>query len=161
MIVVDSSAVVAILFGEPSSPALLARLAADPDRVISAASYLEAGTVLAGRRQSARLRAIDDLDAFLDEAGIALAPVDLAQARLALRAHPIWPRHGAWRAAEFRRCVLLRPRNRAQGPVAVHRQRFRHGRRDRGAQPRTKLTYELAGNPPVSLASASPSVSTT
>ncbi len=86
MIVVDSSAVVAILFGEPSSPALLARLATDPDRVISAASYLETGTVLAGRRQSARLRAIDDLDAFLDEGGIALAPVDPAQARLALRA---------------------------------------------------------------------------
>ena len=38
MIVVDSSAVVAILFGEPSTDALLARLAADPDRVMSVAS---------------------------------------------------------------------------------------------------------------------------
>lgn len=86
MIIVDSSAVVAILFGEPSAAALLARLAADPDRVMSVASYLETGTVLAGRRQSDRLRAIEDLDEFLDEAGIALAPVDVAQARLALRA---------------------------------------------------------------------------
>jgi ribonuclease VapC len=86
LIVVDSSAVVAILFGEPAAEALLVRLAVDPDRVMSVASYLETGTVLAGRRLSDRLRAIDDLDQFLDEAGIALVPVDVAQARLALRA---------------------------------------------------------------------------
>ena len=86
VIVIDSSAVVAILFGAASSAALAERLAADPDRVISAASYLEVGTVLAGRRRSDRLKAIDDLDAFLNEAGIVLAPVDAAQARLALRA---------------------------------------------------------------------------
>ena len=86
MIVVDSSAVVAILFGEPAAEALLARLAMDSDRVMSVASYLETGTVLAGRRHFDRLRAIDDLDWFLDEAAIALLPVDVAQARLALRA---------------------------------------------------------------------------
>lgn len=86
MIVVDSSAVVVILFGEPTADRLLARLATDQDRVMSVASYLEIGTVLAGRRQSDRLRAIDDLDRFLDEAGITLAPVDEVQARLALRA---------------------------------------------------------------------------
>lgn len=86
MIVVDSSAVVAILFGEASAPALLARLAEDADRVMSVAAYVETGTVLAGRRQRDRLRAIDDLDAFLAEAGIVLAPVDAAQARLALSA---------------------------------------------------------------------------
>jgi ribonuclease VapC len=86
LIIVDSSAVVAMLFGEPSSAALAQRLAADPDRLISAASYLEIGTVLARRRRSDRLKAIDDLGAFLDEAGIVVAPVDAAQARLALRA---------------------------------------------------------------------------
>lgn len=86
MIVIDSSAVVAILFGEPAAAALLARLATDPDRVMSVASYVETGTVLAGRRRSERLRAAEDLDRFLDEAGIALAPIDATQARLALRA---------------------------------------------------------------------------
>ena len=86
MIVVDSSAVVAILFGEPMAVELLARLAAERDRVMSVASYLETGTVLAGRRRSDRLRAIEDLDRFLGEAGINLAPVDASQARLALRA---------------------------------------------------------------------------
>ncbi len=53
---------------------------------MSVASYLETGTVLAGRRRSDRLRAVDDLDRFLEEADINLAPVDAAQARLALRA---------------------------------------------------------------------------
>jgi ribonuclease VapC len=86
VIVVDSSAVVAILFGEPLAAALLSCLAADLDRVMSVASYLETGTVLAGRRRSDRLRAIDDLDRFLDEAGITLEAVDEVQARLALRA---------------------------------------------------------------------------
>lgn len=86
MIVVDSSAVVAILFGEPQAAALIARLAQDPHRVISVASYVETGTVLAGRRRTDRLKAIEDLDRFLDEAGIALAQNDAAQARLALRA---------------------------------------------------------------------------
>ena len=52
---------------------------------MSVASYLETGTVLAGRRQSEKLRAIDELDTFLDVAGIALSPVDTNQAHLALR----------------------------------------------------------------------------
>jgi len=86
MIVVDSSAVIAIMFGEPSSEALLARLVADPDRVISAASYLESGTVLAGRRRTDRVLAIDDLDEFLSSAGIELAALDAQQAHIALRA---------------------------------------------------------------------------
>jgi len=86
VIVVDSSAVVAILFGEPAAAALLARLALDTQRVMSVASYLETGTVLAARRRSHRLRALDDLDRFLDEAGIELVPVDAAQGRLALQA---------------------------------------------------------------------------
>jgi len=85
VIVVDSSAVVAILFGEPAAPALLARLAQDQDRVMSVAGYLETGTVLAGRRIGDPMRAIDDLEQFVDQAGITLAPVDGAQARLALR----------------------------------------------------------------------------
>jgi ribonuclease VapC len=86
MVVVDSSAVVAILFGEPSAMALLARLAADPHRVMSVANYVESGTVLAGRRRGDRTQAIADLDAFLDEAAIELAPIDAVQARLALEA---------------------------------------------------------------------------
>jgi ribonuclease VapC len=86
VVVVDSSAVVAILFGEPSAASLLARLAAYPERLMSVVNYVETGTVLAGRRHGDRGEAIRDLDAFLDEAGIALASIDAAQARVALGA---------------------------------------------------------------------------
>lgn len=93
MIVVDSSAIVAILFGESRAEQLASRLAADPDRVMSAVSsavsYVEVGTVLAGRRRADRLQAIADLDAFLSEAGIEIAQVDAAQARIALNARVI------------------------------------------------------------------------
>jgi ribonuclease VapC len=53
---------------------------------MSVAGYLEAGTVIAGRRASRPLAAIQDLDAILSEAGIRLVAVDEAQARIALDA---------------------------------------------------------------------------
>jgi ribonuclease VapC len=86
VIVVDASAVIAVMFGESSAKRLARRLAADAERVISVASYLEAGTVLASRRLDDKPRAIEDLDTFLDEAGIELAGVDVRQARAALGA---------------------------------------------------------------------------
>ena len=86
MIVVDSSAVIAMMFGEPAGAALALRLAGDVERVMSTASYLEGGIVLAGRRRADRLQAVDDLDAFLTEAGISLEAVDANQARIALLA---------------------------------------------------------------------------
>jgi len=86
VIVVDSSAVIAILEDEAEAPALSACLASDAERLLSAASYVEVGTVLAGRRRSEPDKARPFLDAFLEEARIGIAPVDSAQARLALEA---------------------------------------------------------------------------
>jgi ribonuclease VapC len=86
VIVLDSSAVIAILQDEAEAAALSARLALDAERMLSAASYLEVGAVLAGRRRSEPEKAQQFLDAFLEEAGIGIAPVDAAQARLALEA---------------------------------------------------------------------------
>jgi ribonuclease VapC len=86
VIVVDSSAIAAILFDEPGAAELTARLSSDTERVLSAASYLEVGTVLAGRRRTTPAKAQRDLDDFLEEAHIVIAPVDENQARLALRA---------------------------------------------------------------------------
>jgi ribonuclease VapC len=85
MIVLDTSAVIALLLGEPSARALADRLAADSERVMSVASYLEAGTVMAGRPPD-WLGVVDFLDAYLADTGIELRPVDEAQARIALDA---------------------------------------------------------------------------
>lgn len=92
MIVIDTSAVVAMILRESTAPALYARLANDLDRVMSVVSYLEAGTVLAGRQQKDKLRAITHLDAFLEEAGIVLAAADEIQARHAMRARIVYGR---------------------------------------------------------------------
>ncbi len=85
-IVIDSSAIIAILLNEPERVALENRLAAARKREISAANYVEAGAVLAGRLRDARASAGAVLDRFLDEAAIDIVPVDGAQARLALEA---------------------------------------------------------------------------
>lgn len=86
MVVVDSSAVAAILFGEEMAGPLVERLAAARERVMSMVNYVEVGTVLAGRRHTQRERALVELDAFLEEMGISLAAVDAAQARAAMQA---------------------------------------------------------------------------
>lgn len=76
-----------MMLGEAGSGALAARLSEAPReaRIMSVANYVEAGTVLAGRNREPA-QGIADLDAFLAEAGIALAPVDEPMARLALQA---------------------------------------------------------------------------
>ena len=85
MIVLDSSALVAVLFGEPQAAAIAAKIASD-ETVMSAANYVECGTVLAGRRRDRPLRAKAHLDRILARAGVAIVPVDAVQAALALEA---------------------------------------------------------------------------
>ncbi len=87
MIVVDTSAVVAILFAEPTASALSKRLSRETfgDRLMTAAAYVEAGTVLAGRHASPE-RALEILDGFLANAGIRIVPITEGLARTALDA---------------------------------------------------------------------------
>lgn len=87
MIVIDTSAVIAIVLGEIGAARLADRIEDElaGDRLMSAAGYVEAGTVLAGRHASPQ-RGIDVLDEFVATVGIDIIPVDEAQARLALAA---------------------------------------------------------------------------
>jgi len=87
MLVVDSSAVIAMLFEEPRGGACAAALGSAARRLISAVNYVEAGTVLAGRaRQNERDKALADLVAFLTTFRIEIAPVTEDLAREALKA---------------------------------------------------------------------------
>ncbi len=87
MIVVDSSAIIAIIFDEGEAPACMTVLQKDGSRLISAVNYVEAGTVMAGRiRSGDRREAIADLDAFLTDFHIDIAPVDDHLARAAMKA---------------------------------------------------------------------------
>src|ERR1700679_2142310 len=88
MIVIDSSAVIAIIEGEALAEILTRRIVDDRigQRCMSTATYLETGTVLAGRQKTAPLSAVDILDGFLSSVSIDLVPVDEEQARIALKA---------------------------------------------------------------------------
>jgi ribonuclease VapC len=86
LIVIDSSAIVAIMQREPLMLDLRARIAREPDCLLSAANYVETGQVLAQRSRFGTGEALKDFHEFLDTSHIAIAPIDEEQARAALEA---------------------------------------------------------------------------
>ncbi|MDX2223482.1 MAG: type II toxin-antitoxin system VapC family toxin [Rhodospirillaceae bacterium] len=85
-VVIDTSALVAILRQEHQAQALSDCLDRFTRRLFSAANYVELGTVLAGRRPADRASLVRDLDRILDVAEIEVAPFTADLARLALTA---------------------------------------------------------------------------
>lgn len=89
MIAVDSSVLVAIVFGEPEGAAFYRRLGDEPDALVSAVSVVEAGIVVEARAGAAASLDLERLVSLLT-----VADVDAAQARAALAA---WRRFGKGR----------------------------------------------------------------
>jgi ribonuclease VapC len=81
--VIDTSAVVAILENEPERARFVRLIAADELRQLSAVSRVECTCVIEGRKRDAG-RA--DLELFLREAAIEVAPVTADQAEIACEA---------------------------------------------------------------------------
>jgi ribonuclease VapC len=90
--VVDASAVVAILVDEPERPSFVRALARATDPLMSAATLLESSIVMYWRGGD---HGIEDLDDLLLSAGIRIAAVDVAQAHAARDA---WLRYGKGRS---------------------------------------------------------------
>ena len=86
--IIDTSAILAIMFEEPEADRFLNAIAADSSRRISAATLLETTIVLESRSGPA---AAHELDAFLKRAQIELEPVTTEQAQTARQA---WRRFG-------------------------------------------------------------------
>ncbi len=82
--IVDSSALIAILRNEDEAPAFAQAIAAASLRRISAANFVEAAIVIDGSRDPIASRRFDDL---LREAQIVMEPVTEAQARIAREAY--------------------------------------------------------------------------
>ena len=82
--IVDSSAILAILLREPERPAFEEAIASAPVPRMSAASYLEAGIVIDAKGNPILSRM---LDALLAGADIAIAPVTAEQAVIAREAY--------------------------------------------------------------------------
>jgi ribonuclease VapC len=83
LIVIDSSALVAILRDEPERLEFIDAIVEHGEPCISAATYVETSMVMELRFGDRGGREIDTL---LDDVGIATIPLDLAQARLAREA---------------------------------------------------------------------------
>ena len=86
--IVDASAVLAVLFDEPDADRYARAIAEAPRRRLSPAGFLEVAIVLESR---AGPEAADELDRFLDRAAIEIAPVIPEHAQAARRA---WRRFG-------------------------------------------------------------------
>ena len=82
--IVDSSAVVAMLRGEPEGAQFGAQISSDNDPVISAGNYLEASIVIDRDRDATQSA---NLDALLKELKIEIVPVTASQARIARQAY--------------------------------------------------------------------------
>lgn len=82
--VIDTSALVAMLSDEPEAQRFEAAVSADPVRLMSAASYLEAAIVIETRFGEAGGR---ELDLWLHRAAVDLVSVDPGQAEVARMAY--------------------------------------------------------------------------
>ncbi len=91
--VIDTSALVAILSLEPEAARLAQAIEADPTRLISAATLLEAGIVMEARLGAAGGK---ELDLLVAKAGVVVEPLTADQASIAREA---WRRFGKGRHA--------------------------------------------------------------
>lgn len=82
--VLDTSAVIALMLAEPAAECVLAALEADVDRRISAASVVECSIVLQSRLGDEGAR---ELDLLMHRAGIRIEPVTERQADVAREAY--------------------------------------------------------------------------
>ena len=82
--IIDTSALLAILFDEPDGPKLLRRIAEAPIRLMSSANAVEAWIVADRHANPAKGPA---LDALLETLGIDIVPVTVQHARLARTAY--------------------------------------------------------------------------
>jgi ribonuclease VapC len=81
--IVDTSAVIAMLFGEPEAASFAHAINASPNRRISAASWMEAALVADNRSDLAAA----EFDAFMERLGLEVMPFTIEQARRARDAH--------------------------------------------------------------------------
>jgi hypothetical protein len=109
VIVVDSSAVIAIFRQEDDAEDYARNIAADDDPVMSAANLVEISIVLRGLKKIAPETAERWLDDFMKAAGIRIEPVNTGSgAGGSLGTSEIRQSDRAWRGAELWRLLRLR-----------------------------------------------------
>ncbi len=127
--VVDSSALIAVLFAEPDYMPFATALTSSADKFISAATLVETALVVESRR---RERGRAELDATIIECQLAIVPVDIAQAEAARAAWRLYGKGRHQAALNFGDCfsyalakvmndtLLFRGRDFALTDIASH-----------------------------------------
>jgi ribonuclease VapC len=82
--IIDTSAIIAILRAEPEASSHARAIADATDRRLSAVNFVESAVVIDASRDPIATRRFDD---FIREAGIAIEPVTESQARIARHAY--------------------------------------------------------------------------
>lgn len=127
--VIDPSAILAILLNEPERRAFNEAIEAAETRVMSAATFFEVSMVIESRYGAEGLR---DLDVFLERAGVELAAVDPEQSHVARRAfsrfgkgrHRAGLNYGTASPTLSRRCSASRSSTRAKTSAILTSRRF-------------------------------------
>jgi ribonuclease VapC len=85
--IVDASAVLAVLLREPEGPAFLARIMDDPEPKMSVINWME--VAIRVERQGVP-ESVTAFDSLIEELGVVLIPVDAQQALTARRAYRLY-----------------------------------------------------------------------
>jgi ribonuclease VapC len=123
-VIIDTSALVAILRAESDAPSLLEAIRANLPRRISAGTYLELGVVIDGAGDPIASRR---LDAFLERMSIIIEPVTEPQARIAREAYRDFGKGSGHRAGvNFGDCFAYALARELNEPLLFKGDDFRH-----------------------------------
>lgn len=100
MIVVDTSALMAIVLGDPEADACIAALEAEQDILISAGTVAEAMIVAARRNVG------EEMERLIEGFGLEVVAVNFASARLVARAYESWGKGVHPAALNFGDCFV-------------------------------------------------------
>jgi ribonuclease VapC len=122
--IVDSSAIIAILRAEPEAQAFAKAIAAARDRRVSAVNFVEAAVVIDGSRDPIASRRFDEL---VLEAELQIEPVTEAHARIAREAYRDFGRGSGHRASlNFGDCFAYALAKAKQEPILCKGDDFKH-----------------------------------
>jgi ribonuclease VapC len=122
--IVDASAVIAILRNEPEAPAMAKAIEAAEVCRISAVNFVEAAVVIDGSRNPIASRRFDDL---VSEAGLTIEAVTERQARIAREAYRDFGKGSKHRAQlNFGDCFAYAPARATGEPLLFKGDDFGH-----------------------------------
>jgi ribonuclease VapC len=122
--IIDASALIAILRNEPEAEDFAKAIASTDTRRVSAVNYVEAAVVIDGSRNPIASRRFDDL---FREANLVVEPVTEAQARIAREAYRDFGKGSRHRAGlNFGDCFAYALAKVAGEPILFKGDDFRH-----------------------------------